>query len=202
MPRTTTDQRIRRRVARTEWRRITSTHVRESAEAALRYRRPTDLLRNIAGSAVADADRMSFEVSRPELLAGDLTGAIIRAFFQTYNDLGSGFPEHIARRALAIVMREGGLLVEEEVALPVWFHGTRIAMFRADLIVAERVIVEVKASRDIEKVHAAQVAHYLKATDLEVGLLVNFGSKPQFQRVIFQNDRKQRQFEAPSEISS
>ena len=145
---------------------------------------------------------MSFEVSRPELLAGDLTGAIIRAFFQTYNDLGSGFPEHIARRALAIVMREGGLLVEEEVALPVWFHGTRIAMFRADLIVAERVIVEVKASRDIEKVHAAQVAHYLKATDLEVGLLVNFGSKPQFQRVIFQNDRKRRQFEAPSEISS
>jgi GxxExxY protein len=144
---------------------------------------------------------MSIETSSAALLAGDLTGAIIGAFFRTYNDLGSGFPEHIARRALAIVMREAGMPVEEEVSLPVWFHGTRIATFRADLIVAERVIVEVKASRDLEKVHAAQVAHYLKATDLEVGLLVNFGSRPQFQRVIFQNDRKRRQFDATPEIS-
>jgi len=143
---------------------------------------------------------MSIQTSNSEFLAGDLTGAIIRAFFETYNDLGSGFPEHVARRALTVVMREAGLLVEEEVALPVWFHGTRIAMFRADLVVSERVIVEVKAGRELEKYHAAQVAHYLKATDLEVGLLLNFGSRPQFQRVIFQNDRKRRHFEAPSEI--
>jgi GxxExxY protein len=132
----------------------------ESAEISNRRPRSADLLDRSRGSTVAGAVRMSIETASPEFLAGDLTGAIIRAFFQTDNDLGSGFPEHIARRALAMVMREAGLLVEEEVTLPVWFHGTRIATFRADLIVAARVIVEVKATRELEKFHSARVAHY------------------------------------------
>jgi hypothetical protein len=73
------------------------------------------------------------------------------------------------------------------------------AKFRADLVVADTLIVEVKASPEIDAFHTAQVLHYLKATDLEVGLLVNFGREPQFRRIVYQNARKRRFFEAPSQ---
>ena len=138
------------------------------------------------------------EASNSPLLGANLSHTVIGAFFDTYNDLGPGFPEFVARRALAIAIREKGLAVREEMELPVWFHGQQIAKFRADLLVADTLIVEVKTSLAIDAFHAAQVLHYLKATDLEVGLLVNFGREPQFKRVVYQNSRKPRQFERPS----
>jgi GxxExxY protein len=118
------------------------------------------------------------------LASGSLTQAIIGAFYGTYNELGPGFPEFIARRALSITLRDLGLEVLEEFLLPVRFRGQEIGRFRADLLVAGTVIVEVKVSPEIERYHLAQVLHYLKASDLEVGLLVNFGRTPQFKRVI------------------
>jgi GxxExxY protein len=141
---------------------------------------------------------MASDASNSPLLAADITHAVIGAFFDTYNDLGPGFPEFVARRALAIMVRETGLLVHEEIELPVWFRGERIAKFRADLVVADKLIVEVKTTPEVEPFHMAQVLHYLKATDLEVGLLVNFGREPQFRRVVYQNTRKRRHFEPPS----
>jgi len=91
------------------------------------------------------------------LVFGDLTNAIIGAFYQTYNELGPGFPEFVAR-----------LDVVEELMLPVRFRGHEIGRFRANLLVADTVIVEVKVSPEIERFHLAQVLHYLKASNREV----------------------------------
>ena len=132
------------------------------------------------------------------LLASDITQVVIRSFYDTYNELGPGFPEFVIRRALAIVIREAGLKADEEIYLPVWFHGRYIAKFKADLIVSDQVIVEVKVGLEIEPFHKAQVLHYLKAIDLEVGLLLHFGREPRVQRVVYQNSRKRRQFEPPA----
>ena len=143
-------------------------------------------------------ERMNSETPSSLLLNGDLTQLVIGAFYDTYNDLGSGFPEFVTRRALAIVIREAGLSVFEEVELPVWFHGQKLAGFRADLLVADKLIVEVKTSLSMEAFHQAQVLHYLKATNHEVGLLVNFGREPQFKRVVYSEARKRRHFDPPT----
>ena len=106
-----------------------------------------------------------------------------------HNEL-AGFPEFVLRRAMAIAIRDTGLTVEEEKSLPVWFKGHQIVKFRADLVVASAVIVEVKTRPEIDPFNKAQVLHYLKATDLEIGLLLNFGRRPEFSRVVYEQARK------------
>ena len=130
------------------------------------------------------------DAERPPLILGEQTGAVIREFYSVYNELRSGFPEFVYRRAMALALREAGLAVSEEVPLPVWFRGNRIVTFRADLVVGDHVLIEVKALPEVEKFQQAQVLHYLKASDLEVGLLLNFGRRPEFRRVICENSRK------------
>ena len=134
--------------------------------------------------------------AKPELQHEDITGRIINAFFATYNEL-AGFPEFVLRRAMAIAIRDAGLTVDEEKSLPVWFRGRQIVNFRADLVVASAVIVEVKTRPEIDPFNKAQVLHYLKATDLEVGLLLNFGRRPEFHRVVYEESRKAPRFPAP-----
>ena len=138
------------------------------------------------------------------LPASDITRVVIRSFYSTYNELGPGFPEFVTRTALAIVIRQAGLKAYEEIQLPVWFRGQRITTFKADLVVADKVIVEVKVGVQVEPFHKAQLMHYLKATDLEVGLLLHFGREPRFHRVIYENSRKLRYFEppAPTELNA
>ena len=87
--------------------------------------------------------------------------------------------------------------VDEEKSLPVWFRGRQIVNFRADLVVASVVIVEVKTRPAIDSFNKAQVLHYLKATDLEVGLLLNFGRRPEFHRVVYEQSRKTPRLPAP-----
>ena len=130
------------------------------------------------------------DAERPPLILGEQTGAVIREFYSVYNELGGGFPEFVYRRAMALALREAGLAVNEEVPLPVWFRGNRIVTFRADLVVGDHVLIEVKALPEVDKFQQAQVLHYLKASDLEVGLLLNFGRRPEFRRVICENSRK------------
>jgi GxxExxY protein len=127
--------------------------------------------------------------AKPDLQHLDVTDKVIGAFFATYNEL-SGFPEFVLRRAMAIAIRDAGLGVDEETPLPVWFRGYQIVKFRADLVVASVVIVEVKARPELDPYHKAQVLHYLKATDLEVGLVLNFGRRPEFARVVYEQVRK------------
>jgi GxxExxY protein len=132
------------------------------------------------------------------LMGSDGSHTVIGAFYDTYNELGPGFPELVMRKALAVVIREKGLEVYEEVEVPVWFHGARLAKFKVDLVVASKLIVEVKVSQEIERFHMAQVLHYLKATHFEVGLLVNFGRKPEFKRVVYQTSRAREHHEPPA----
>lgn len=119
-----------------------------------------------------------------ELAYRALTGRIIGAFFDVHRELGSGFLESVYETALAIALREAGLAVESQVPVPVAFHGQTVGTFRADLVVAGTVVVEVKAAEMLLRAHEAQLLNYLRATGMEVGLLVNFGTRVEFRRKI------------------
>ena len=121
---------------------------------------------------------------------GDLTEKIIGVFYDVYNELGYGFLESVYEASLAVALEEAGLIVERQVAIPVWFRGHKVGEFRADLRVDQTVLLELKCSRALDIAHEAQLLHYLKATEIEVGLLLNFGEKPQFKRLVFDNARK------------
>jgi GxxExxY protein len=91
---------------------------------------------------------------------------------------------------MVVVLEAAGLRVGREVSVPVWFRGKKIGQYFADLLVERTVILELKAGRTLEKAHEAQLLHYLRATDIELGLLLNFGIRPQFRRLLFDNERK------------
>ncbi len=120
----------------------------------------------------------------------ELTGQIIRVFFDVYNELGAGFLESVYVEALAVALGEAGLSVHREMPLAVRFRGNIIGHFRADLVVGGAVLVETKASPYLHQTHSAQVLNYLRATVLEVGLLLNFGARPSIKRFVFDNSRK------------
>ena len=95
-------------------------------------------------------------------------------------------------KAFEIALREAGFEVGRQVAIPVWFRGHQIGDFYADLVVNGLVILELKASRELDSSHEAQLLNYLRASTVEIGLIVNFGPKPQIKRLIFDNERKRR----------
>ena len=106
------------------------------------------------------------------------------------NELGDGFLESVYENALYIVLTGYGLHVERQKDISVFFRGSIVGYFKADLIVEEKVIIELKAVRTLDPAHEAQLINYLKATNIEVGLLLNFGRKPEFKRFVFDNKRK------------
>jgi len=111
-------------------------------------------------------------------------------FFDGCNELGYGFLQSVYREAMVIALRAAGLQVYKEVALAVRFRGQIIGEFKADLVVSGSVVVELKAVRALEPMHGAQLLNYLRAGVLELGLLCNFGPKPQLKRFVFSNSRK------------
>jgi GxxExxY protein len=128
--------------------------------------------------------------SQPRLKQSETSEAIIRSFYDVYNDLGAGFLESVYERALAILLTGAGLKVERQYPIKVFFRGHDVGIFRADIIANQSVIVELKAVKKLHRKHAAQLLNALRATAIEVGLLLNCGPKPEFQRVILTNDRK------------
>jgi GxxExxY protein len=128
-----------------------------------------------------------------------LTERIIRAFYTVYNALGYGFLEKVYERALAIELRKMGLCVACQYPIEVYYDGQVVGEYFADLTVNDLVIVELKAARAIRIEHEAQVLNYLNATSYEVGLLFNFGPKPQIKRKVFDNDRKRYRAHPESE---
>ncbi len=122
----------------------------------------------------------------------ELTGAILEIFFEVYNELGPGFLESVYEKAMEIALRSAGFRVVRQLPVPVWFRGHQIGDFAADLLVEDVVLLELKAARAIEPAHDAQLINYLRATDIEVGLLLNFGPKPGFKRLAYDNSRKLR----------
>lgn len=140
---------------------------------------------------------MRLATSIPRMYADDrglkhseLTEKLIGLFFDVYNELGHGFVECVYEEALAVALGERKIFFQRQVAVPVWYHERKIGDFRADLLVDNKVILELKGGRDIDSAWEKQLLNYLRATQIEVGLLFNFGPKAQFRRYVFENDRK------------
>jgi GxxExxY protein len=129
-------------------------------------------------------------MSDSNLLHADITAVILKAFYHVYNTLGYGFLDKVYENALKITLRKWGLSVSQQQAIKVYFEREEVGEYFADLIVDEKVILELKAAESICSGHESQLVNYLKATDIEVGLLLNFGPKPEFRRKIFRNERK------------
>jgi len=125
------------------------------------------------------------------MLHEEITSAIIAAYYAVYNTLGYGFLEKVYENALILELQKRGLTVKQQVPIKVYYGGQVVGEYFADLLVNDLVILELKAAEQIIKAHEAQLVNYLKATDLEVGLILNFGPKAEFKRKIFSNERKQ-----------
>jgi GxxExxY protein len=119
-----------------------------------------------------------------------LTDLIIKAFYNTYNTLGHGFLEIVYEKSLRIELRKLGLNALRQQKVEVYYEGLLVGYYLADLIVNQRVIIEVKSGTSLHPAHEAQLKNYLRATSIEVGMLFNFGERPQFSRQFFSNDRK------------
>lgn len=120
----------------------------------------------------------------------DLTEQIIKAFFDVYNELGYGFLEKVYQNSLYIELKSRGFNVEPQKQIKVHFKGSEVGEYYPDLIVNDTVILELKAADCIIEDHENQILNYLRATNIEVGLLLNFGSKPEIRRKVFANSRK------------
>lgn len=120
----------------------------------------------------------------------ELTGKILGAFFQVHKELGFGFSEKVYEGALEILLLEIGLTVARQKEICVYYHGKVVGEYKVDLIVNGVVLLEIKSVEKLIDAHDAQLLNYLKATEIEVGLLLNFGRQSEFHRKIYDNPRK------------
>jgi GxxExxY protein len=125
-----------------------------------------------------------------ELLHKNITDKIIKCFYEVYNILGYGFLEKVYESSLYNELISCGLSCERQKKIDVFYKGKLVGEYYADIIAEEKVIIELKAAEAICEEHEFQLINYLKATNIEVGLLLNFGKKPEIRRKIFTNDRK------------
>src|SRR5699024_9045684 len=124
---------------------------------------------------------------------GALTGKIIKGYYEDYNELGTGFLESVYENAFKYVLKQHNLNVTQQKPIKGYFREKIVGNFTADLMVEYKVIFELKAVNKLVNRHKAQTSIYLKATDIDVALLMNFGSKPDFKRFIFDTKRIIRQ---------
>lgn len=120
----------------------------------------------------------------------DLTGMIIKAFYTVYNRLGYGFLEKVYENALLIELRKMKLTCSAQCPVKVFYDEIQVGYYMADIIVNNDIIIEIKAAENLADQHEAQLTNYLRATDIEVGVLFNFGKKPQFKRKVFSAEYK------------
>ncbi|MDF2437447.1 MAG: GxxExxY protein [Bacteroidota bacterium] len=123
-------------------------------------------------------------------LYSDLTGIIIKAYYNVYNKLDYGFLEKVYENALIIELEKLNLKCEKQKAIKVYYDEVNVGEYFADLIVNDLVIIELKAADSLAEEHEAQLVNYLRATDIEIGLLLNFGRVAQFKRKAFSNKFK------------
>ena len=129
------------------------------------------------------------ELARVELIHGELTHRIIGVFYEVFRELGTGHLEKVYQRAMQIALNDVGISSRLEVPTTVYFRERRVGGYRSDLIVERRVILECKTADRIVDGHRAQLINYLKSTGYTVGLLLNFGRQPTFERVVFETLR-------------
>jgi len=130
------------------------------------------------------------------LLNQDLTNSIIRCFYNVYNSLGYGFLEKVYENAMCIELQKMGLKCHPQQKIEVHFKGHKVGTYFADIVVEDLVIIELKTSPLIDE-HEYQLLNYLKATEMEVGLLLSFGKDAKFTRKIFTNDKKSEHLRTP-----
>ena len=130
------------------------------------------------------------EMATTPLLEEHLTGSIIGAFFEVYNTLGFGFLERLYVLALERELRQRGHYVEREFRVRIIYKGELLGIQRLDLVVDHKVVIEVKANYELHKADRRQLFNYLRASDLEVGLLLHFGPSAKFYRLIHRNDER------------
>jgi len=120
----------------------------------------------------------------------DLSEKIIKIFYQVHNELGFGFSEKVYQKAFAIALLESGFKVGEQIAIKVYYHGQVVGEFFADMVVNGVILLELKSVDTIVDEHEAQLLNYLKATEIEVGYVLNFGKSATFKRKVLDNERK------------
>jgi len=120
----------------------------------------------------------------------ELTDTIIGVFYEVYNELGFGFLESVYRNSIRFALSDKGLAVEQEVPVAVFFRGQNVGGFRADLVVNGAILLELKTAENIIAAHESQVLNCLRSTALELGLILNFGPRPQVRRLLLDNSRK------------
>ena len=129
--------------------------------------------------------------SSGKLKYGDVTSVILNVFYKrVYANLGYGFLEKVYENAMAYELQKSGLTVARQCKIDVYYHGMVMGEYFADLVVNDKVIVELKAASQLLPRHEAQLLNYLRATQYEVGLLLNFGPRATHRRKVFDNDRK------------
>jgi GxxExxY protein len=131
----------------------------------------------------------------------DLTKRIIGVFYEVYSELGCGFLESVYREAMRLALAQAGLKALTEVAVPVSFRGELVGIFRADLVVNDAVLIELKACDALAREHESQTLHYLRATEIEVALLMNFGPTPKFRRLVLDNALKKIRNKSVSSVT-
>ena len=124
------------------------------------------------------------------LLEQELTEQIIKVYQDVYNELGYGFLEKVYQNAMYIELKQRGFFVEAQKQIKVKYKEFEVGEYYADLVVNEKIIIELKAAEYVVKEFEAQLLNYLRGTEIELGLLFNFGKKPEYIRKIFSNDRK------------
>jgi GxxExxY protein len=115
----------------------------------------------------------------------DVSGATLGCFYDCYNELGPGHSEKVCSNALEVALGLAGLRFAREVRFPVFYRGVEVGIYKADLVIENQLLVELKCAESIAKDHIRQVMYYLKASKLHVGLLLNFGPTPTIKRVVF-----------------
>ncbi len=121
-----------------------------------------------------------------------LTGQIIKIFYKVYNTLGHGFIESVYHNSMIVEFVRGGITIETEKPIAVYYDDRVVGAFSADLIIEGKVILELKSKETLHPAHEAQLTNYLRATDIELGFLFNFGKQAEFKRKYFSNEKKRR----------
>lgn len=119
-----------------------------------------------------------------------LSDSILKVYYEVYNQLGYGFLEKVYQNAMFLELKSQGYKVEPQKQIKVYFKNQVVGEYYADLLIDDAIILELKACECLMDAHKAQLINYLKATEIEIGLLLNFGETPEFKRFIYTNDRK------------
>lgn len=125
-----------------------------------------------------------------ELLYKDVTDKILKSFYLVYNELQYGFKETIYEKAMLFELNEIGFVCERQRPIAVHYKGMILGQYTMDLVVENKGILELKTQPKLTEAHEAQLLHYLRATNIEIGMVLNFGLEPQFCRKVFTNNRK------------